>query len=349
MSYVLPSFDLETSRATFIADYNDAAAFHRHTWGWLPFEDILSGYVDMITEGKVTPVPWRKSGDLDPSPTNTNGEAGTHYVPPWKLKLWTSTDLDKAVSAMRRLVHAIEARVDLLAQDSCNPSPPYGHLLWHDPAAFSNERLVPPGTFAHEFLKAISGWMVRFRFIAPGIRFPTLAEFLAQSSRERHHKGSLLIFAVDNDDDDDDNHDTDTDNSTQSTDLPRPWPPGVYIEDICPGGDYHFANEFRLELPFRVGVNGFAKQSSGQPLGVNIMERDPRPKGSRHELYQSGFPTGFTDIRGVQIHKVLENWAGMVERGDWVVGDDGVEGGIRKFREADTAEHWEKYIVAHSW
>jgi hypothetical protein len=45
----------------------------------------------------------------------------------------------------------------------------------------------------------------------------------------------------------------------------------------------------------------------------------------------------------VQIHKVLENWAGMVERGD------GVEGGIRKFREADTAEHWEKYIVAHSW
>jgi hypothetical protein len=140
MSYVLSSFDLETSRATFITDYNDADAFRRHIWGWLPFEDILSGYVDMITEGKVAPVPWCESGDLDPSPTDTNGEAGAHYVPPWKLKLWTSTDLDKAVSAMRRLVDAIKAKVNhQLSQDSCNPSPPYGHLLWHDSAAFSNK------------------------------------------------------------------------------------------------------------------------------------------------------------------------------------------------------------------
>jgi hypothetical protein len=110
MSYVFASLDLETSRATFIADYNDADAFHRHTWGWLPLEDILSGYVDMITEGKVTPVQWRENGAVDPSPTDTNGEYGAHYVPPWKLKVWTSTDLKKTVSAMRRLVNAIEPR-----------------------------------------------------------------------------------------------------------------------------------------------------------------------------------------------------------------------------------------------
>ncbi|KAL2858531.1 hypothetical protein BJY01DRAFT_241860 [Aspergillus pseudoustus] len=319
-------FDLEASRATFIADYNDADAFHRHTLGWLPLKDILSGYVDMIAEGKVTPVQWREMGDLDPSPTDPNGDAGAHYVPPWKLKLWTSTDLHRTISAMRRVVNAIEARVDLLPKGSCELPP-----------------LVPRGTFAHEFLKAISGWIVRFSYIAPGIRFPTLAEFLYQTSQEGHHRSSLLIFQVD----DDEAHDTD--NSNQSTGLQTCWPPGAYIEDIRPGGDYHFANEFCLELPFRVGVNGFAKQSSGQPLGVNIMEWDPKPKGARHELYQSGFPTGFTDIRGVQIHKVLENWAGMIERGDWIVGGDGVEGGIRKFKEADTEEHWEKYTVPHLW
>ncbi|KAL2802827.1 hypothetical protein BJX63DRAFT_437510 [Aspergillus granulosus] len=335
-------FDLETSRATFIADYSDADAFHRHSWGWLPLEDILMGYIEMINEGKVTPVRWRESGGLDPDPEDTNGEAGAHYVPPWKLKLWTATDLQKAVSAMRRLVDAIEAKVGLLPHDSCKP-PPYKHLPWHDPAAFSDERLVPPRTFAYEFLKAISRWTVQFRYIAPGVRFPTVAEFLAQSSRQGHYRGSLMIFQVDYEDD------HDTKKSDQSTDLPRRWPPGVYIEDVRPGGNYHFANEFRLELPFRVGANGFAKQSSGQPLGVNIMEWNPRPKGTRRELYQSGFPTGFTDIRGVQIHKVLENWAGMMEKGDWVVGGDGVEGGIRKFKEADTEEHWEKHTVPHSW
>ncbi|KIA75690.1 hypothetical protein HK57_00505 [Aspergillus ustus] len=311
---VLDSFDIETSRAMFIADYNDADAFSRHTWGWLPLEDILSGYLDMINERKVTPVQWQAMGHLGP-----NGEAG---------------DLQKAVSAMRRLIDSIEARLDLLPQDPWSP-PPHASLPWHDAAAFSNKRLVPPGTFAQAFLKAISVWTVRFRFIAPGIRFPTLAEFFAQSSQPGHYHNSLLIFQVDYD------SDHDADGSDQFTDLPRPWPPGGYIHDVLPGGDYHFANEFRLELPFRVVANGFANQSSGQPLGVNIMERNPKPKGARHELYQSGFPTGFTHIRSVPVHKVLDNWAGMVEKGHWVVDREGVAGGIRKFKNADTEEQWE--------
>jgi hypothetical protein len=79
------------------------------------------------------------------------------------------------------------------------------------------------------------------------------------------------------------------------------------------------------------------------------MERNPKPKGARHELYQSGFPTGFTDIRSVQVHKVLDNWAGMVEKGYWVVDREGVAGGIKKFKDADTEEQWEKYTVPHSW
>jgi hypothetical protein len=51
----------------------------------------------------------------------------------------------------------------------------------------------------------------------------------------------------------------------------------------------------------------------------------------------------------VQIDKVLNNWADRVERGDWEVDEDGVVGGIDKFREADTEAHWQKYWIPPSW
>jgi hypothetical protein len=40
---------------------------------------------------------------------------------------------------------------------------------------------------------------------------------------------------------------------------------------------------------------------------------------------------------------VLELWANLVGLGEWRVGEEGVLGGIDKFREADTEEHSHKY------
>ncbi|KAL2819046.1 hypothetical protein BDW59DRAFT_151657 [Aspergillus cavernicola] len=280
----------------------------------------------MIDEGKVIPVPYRESAYFEMS-------SGPIRVPPWEMHLYTATDVQKAVSALKRLVNAIEIRLDHQTQSPAAFTP----LPWHDPAAFS-EQLVPPSTFAYDFLKAISELKIRFRYIAPGIRLPTLSEFLSQSWRGGGSH-TLRIFQIQLDD------------STRldPPDKSNPKSPGLYIEQVKPGGEYHFANECRLELPFRVGANGFARQSTGHPLGFNIEDLHPKPEGSRWELYQSGFPTGFTDIRFVQIHKVLLNWAEMVERRDWDVDVDGVTGGIEKFREADTEEHWEKYWIPHSW
>jgi hypothetical protein len=43
--------------------------------------------------------------------------------------------------------------------------------------------------------------------------------------------------------------------------------------------------------------------------------------------------------------KILESWAERVEMGDWQVDEDGVVGGIDKFKEADTEEHWREYFI----
>ncbi|KAL2856128.1 hypothetical protein BJX68DRAFT_203099 [Aspergillus pseudodeflectus] len=319
------AFDLHTSTATFIPNYNEAVEICQHRWSWLPLEVILEGYLDMLNEGKVRIVPVTERQDWD--------YEGPTLVRPWQLYPYTPTDVQKAASAMKRLVDAIDTRIHALPGPAAEP---YTYLPWHDPDAFPDE-LVPASTFAYDFLKAISDIRVRFRYIAPGIRIPTLDEFLNQSY---YGDDPLHIFIIETTDD------------TPSDGPDYGWSQytiGVQITHANPYDDRHFTNEFHLELPFRVGGNGLAKQSSGQPLGIDPEKENPVPKGSRGELYQAGMSNGFTDYHGVQVHKVLENWAGMVERGDWEVGVDGVLGGIEKFMEADTEEHWEKYTVPHSW
>ncbi|KAL4860306.1 hypothetical protein BDV12DRAFT_205257 [Aspergillus spectabilis] len=320
-------FDLHTSTATFIPNSNEAVEICQHEWSWLPLEVILEGYLDMLKEEKVRIVPVTECQDWD--------YEGPILVRPWQLYPYTALDVQKATSAMKRLVAAIEGRLDALIPRT-DPLASYVHLPWHDPDAFPDE-LVPASTFAYEFLKAISDIKVRFRYIAPGIRIPTLDEFLNQA----YYGGDPLhIFIIE---------------TTGDTPLDPPdhgWSQytiGVQITHANPYDDRHFTNEFRLELPFRVGAKGFARQSNGQPLGIDPAKDDPVPKGSRGELYQAGMSNGFTDYHGVQIHKVLESWTGMVERGDWGVGPNGVLGGVEKFMEADTLEHWGKYTVPHGW
>ncbi|KAL3482966.1 hypothetical protein BJX62DRAFT_245351 [Aspergillus germanicus] len=279
------AFDLHTSTATFIPNSNESVEICQHEWSWLPLEVILEGYLDMLKEGKVRIVPVTERQDWD--------YEGPTLVRPWQLYPYTALDVQKATSAMKRLVDAIETRIQALASPAAAAS--YIYLPWQDPDAFPDE-LVPASTFAHDFLKAISDIKVRFRYIAPGIRIPTLDEFLNQAY---YGDDPLHIFLIE---------------TTNDTPLDPPehgWSQytiGVQITHANPYDDRHFTNEVQLELPFRVGTKGFAKQSSGQPLGIDPEKKDePVPKGSRGELYQAGMSNGFTDYHGVQIHKVLES------------------------------------------
>jgi hypothetical protein len=79
------------------------------------------------------------------------------------------------------------------------------------------------------------------------------------------------------------------------------------------------------------------------------MGEHPTPCDDHGAMYQGGTTNGITNFHLVQIDKVLNNWADRVEKGDWEVDEDGVAGGIDKFREADTEAHWQKYWIPPSW
>jgi len=54
-------------------------------------------------------------------------------------------------------------------------------------------------------------------------------------------------------------------------------------------------------------------------------------------------------MHNVQLKYVLWRWAEMVEEGKWEVDADGVIGGMEKWKEADTEEHWQDYQLPMSW
>ncbi|KAL4734759.1 hypothetical protein BDV11DRAFT_174478 [Aspergillus similis] len=131
----------------------------------------------------------------------------------------------------------------------------------------------------------------------------------------------------------------------------HPMPAGLYIDRVVVRHPRYWNSGCKLLLHFGIGANGWVRQSNGQLFGVFINQQDLNQKpGDRNTLlYQSGRPDGFTFRHYGQIHKVLENWAERVEKGDREVNGDGVAGGIEMFREADTKEHWRKYWILRSW
>jgi hypothetical protein len=338
------SFDQTTLKATFIEDINDTSLVTRHEWSWMPLEVILDSYLQMFDEGKAQAVSEDQAKLL---------KMGSMYgdMEPWIIHQYTKADLERAITAFKRLVEVIDSRI------------PHKHdtttlmnLPWHDPATFENQDVLPPSSFAHEFLRSISDCSVRFRYIAPGIRFPTVAEFQDQPiidfiTSPHNHLGQfpgncpLRILQIDD--------------AEQQQPIAYDQPlglynaaPGFYIHPVVQEWPLFWSNGCRLLLPFAIGRSGWARESNGQPFGISdidYMGEHPMPCDDHGTLYQCGTTNGITNFHLVQIDKVLNNWADRVERGDWEVDGDGVAGGIDKFREADTEAHWEKYWIPPSW
>ncbi|KAF5858274.1 hypothetical protein ETB97_004636 [Aspergillus alliaceus] len=102
---------------------------------------------------------------------------------PWVLRPYTTVDVEKAVSALQRLITAIESRQPAHSSPSVNPST-------------LGLAQIPLGTFIHDFLKAISTIHIPFRYIAPGI--DSLAP---QNSSNNHtsppHLDTMTIRTID--------------------------------------------------------------------------------------------------------------------------------------------------------
>ncbi|KAL2814768.1 hypothetical protein BJX63DRAFT_442368 [Aspergillus granulosus] len=333
-------FDQTILKASFVEVYNDTAVVTTRPWGWMPLEVILDSYLKMIDEEKVQTISEDQAKLVESDPSCT-------VVDQWIIHHYTNTDLERATTAFKRLVEVIESRIPHTAD------PTLIKLPWHDPATFSNQDILPPFSFAYKFLKSISNCNVRFRYIAPGIRFPTVSEFQDQpitdfvTSPYIHHgqfpgNCPLRIFQID-------------DAMQQLVAHDRGFglrniAAGFYIHPVVERWPLFWTNGCRLLLPFGIGGSGWARQSNGEPFGLGWYQQDhPKPCDTHGDLYQGGTVNGITNFHLVQIDKVLNNWADRVERGDWEVDEDGVAGGIDKFREADTEAHWQKYWIPPSW
>lgn len=347
MLLISSSLDQYTCKGAFVELSDDLLPIVDNGYGWKPLESIYGAYLDMIKEGKVqTCVP---NGKLSKQSKSDN-------FGPWIFHNYTTADIEKSVEAFNRLLDAIEIRINGSQRTVEIVNCQEVVLPWTDQTALDAAG-IQPYTFARAFCEetAKCARKLSFRYVAPGIRIPTMEEFIAQEfkgkSRMKHPlspKMPVSLFIVD-DDSLPSNHavpNCDTwlcYDGSEDTSIPA----GLYLV----GDDrlnQAFENSCRLLLPFKLGSNGWARLSDYEVLGMKPWDDEARPADVNSELYQSGY-NGFLGRRDVQIHKVLLNWAQRVECGDWTVAWNGVESGIEKFHEADTEANWQKYWLPLSW
>ena len=215
-----------------------------HGWGFKPLEVILDSYLDMIDKGKVTLI--CPNPPIWPRPIN-----------PWVLYSYTKVDVEKALSAMQSLLDAIVARQP--AREAA-----VSHNPWSDPKLLTSINL-PPKTFAHDFLTGLFTHKITFRYIAPGIRLPTAAEFATQPYLGSYPTNDptslpLLLFYT--------GGEKGVGRGLHPISPPPPppnYPPrsdtpeipaGLYIETIYSRTSRAFSNAYYLLLPFKVEANG---------------------------------------------------------------------------------------------
>lgn len=313
----------------------------------MPLQDILQAYLDMIHEKKVTTY------------SKPDNKTSRPQLFPWEYHLHSPADVERAISAFTRLLDAIESRLPQKLQHSQIPA--RGEISIEDAEGQSNQQIRFPYTssvldssfvrqnsFARAFLSTLPARHVTFRYIAPGIQLQRPTEFMNQpftdlwdtwdrsswrGERENPNSIPLLLFRGE---------------GMNKSPWVRPWFPdgivedissGLYIESIIDWQSWDSGNETRLLLPFDIGGNGYARSSEGFLF--------KKWGGKSDGLYRVSFASGVMplDSHSSHIHRVLQNWAERVESGDWEVDENGVTGGIEKFKDADTLENWKKYFI----
>ena len=116
---------------------------------------------------------------------------------------------------------------------------------------------------------------------------------------------------------------------------PRPTgdtnPHGLYLTACDRQYRYPQEDGCSLVLPFALD-SGHARRSD-----LSRLERQDGLLEIRVNPYN--------DFHPVQLQAVLEIFYWNLERGHWKTDDNRVSGGIDVWREADTAEKWDSYVV----
>lgn len=309
---------------------------------WHPLEVVLSSWLDMVRVSKVEAV-------------SPDTEFPNEKFDPWVFRPFSQAQLDEALAAYHTLISAIESRLP----GAC-PSKSMSR---------STESLVPDASLdaadiSHGFARSFLSKARRpaFRYIAPGLQIPDPYRFCSQPFRlvdpdpppcedeELMVQFPILLFPS--------SETFHAPSESDDLDHPFPWPwsqlpsyqAGFYFtesdrETAC------FEDGVRLVLPFGIGSKGWARTADGARFGENKEDRTPDRAGARDvhdQIYQLGY-VPFVESHEVRLVQVLRAWLRHVESGSWDVGEDGVLGGMGKWREADTEERWEDYVVPTSW
>lgn len=278
------------------------------------------------------------------------------YHPPWEIVDRAEADLDDTIAAFDKLVDAIESRMPL-----CRTQKREWGLV--DKSVLDSLHVMQYGQnyslsefgIAHAFMAGVQ--RPRFKYIAPGISVPTETTItdqpffdpkIVETSEIREGIQRLdgefqpppfLLFRS---------------NSPvplpaldyNKAHYPFSWPwntlqfyhAGLYL--------HSFSDAFTFALPYGIGRNGYARATDGSRFGERVDKKGQEvwPKNRYADLYRVGYHPFVVNGR-FGLKDVLENWIGMVERGDWKVEDDGIAIGINEWKKADTAKHWEKYVL----
>jgi hypothetical protein len=320
---------------------------------WLSLEEILDGYIDMIDQGKIVAVDDSYSGEQE-------------RTEPWIMPSYMEQDLKDTLQAFEQLVDVIHHKMPSQPQsagqgllksatgDNLDILPAGQGLL--KSVTGGNSDILPTNSFAHRFLAGCS--RPRFTYIAPGLSISQHQPFAPVSGQvEPNELFPLLLFSS-------------IASAYQETqrapwgeelrvspfagdfDVISPYPAGLYLTETNPHGTNPFEDGSKLILPFTLGSNAFARTADNALIGEFVQKEgedaatDIEPKST--ELYQLGF-NHFIARHDVQLKYVLRNWLEMITEGKWEVDEHGVIGGIEKWREADTEEHWYDYQLLITW
>ena len=215
--------------------------------------------------------------------------------------------------------------------------------------------VLPANSFAHRFLAQCP--RLPFTHVAPGLSIAQNQPFaLASGQADTNTLFRLLLFA------------SKSPAHQQSRRAPwgeqvhdspfarnfnhiSPYSAGLYLSGSDLHGPHPFEDGCKLVLPFTLGSNAFSRTSDGALIGEHVRREgdeaaELEPKSA--DLYQLGF-NHFIAAHDVQLKYVLGRWQEMVEDGKWEIDEHGAVGGVERWREADTEEHWAEYQLPMSW
>ncbi|OBT89086.1 hypothetical protein VE02_01987 [Pseudogymnoascus sp. 03VT05] len=345
------NFDQEISRAIFHCDILDSNITMNGRTEWDPLEVVLSAWLDMIDTGKVV---------ARSPPVNGPCEAA-----PWELVPFSQHDLQRALNGFDNLVFRMECLIENPSLQTKNNPEDQEKLLALVKAKFeapcsrdefglvSNEVLDAAGLgegFVRDFLTMVRRPKKKIKYVAPGLRLPTEDDFSPRPLQDfempgcfQYHNPVLpvALFITDI------NSTTPIFEHYPFRDIPN-LPHGLWTGYVDKESDHVFEDSCILCLPFEVGVHGFARYADDSLIGDNQESRVARPNGRRNDLYQLGY-NHYGPAHGPQLGDILDLWQNLVGAGEWEVGEEGVLGGIEKFKEADTEEHYEEYQLFVKW